>query len=397
MWSGNPRITVTFIYGNTSGALAPDNDKAAPIVGSAWKIAAQIQASQGGAWNVTNPSNTGSQPHPSWVLEPTNTNKSILGTGAQANITFSFDSIVSFTPPGHTQMIVQFSGFAKDESTLYDDQVFVIDIVKLSAPLTRGLLNFFAENPVVTLNKPGDVEIPLRWAMLDVDSINLITNHPGIEVQNVSYPNPLPLAYDNRSITVPRVVQSSAIFCTLQAFNGLGSYLNSTQFTVFIEANMFVDPRDGQVYPAVLLDGRLWMAKSLNHTDRQGSYFYNDDKKNGDTYGQLYTADSDSVSNPPDKNWRIPSQADWESLIATYPSPEEAYTALTPGGDSGFEALLSGYRDNSGTFQELLSYGYYRSSTGDKYASFSGRTKSVNAVAQFPGDYALAIRYVQDL
>ena len=60
MWSGNPRITVTFIYGNTSGALAPDNDKAAPIVGSAWKIAAQIQASQGGAWNVTNPSNTGS-------------------------------------------------------------------------------------------------------------------------------------------------------------------------------------------------------------------------------------------------------------------------------------------------------------------------------------------------
>ena len=266
IWAGNPRITVTFIYGKTSGALAPDDDRNSPVKGSAWNIKAKVAINQTGGWNITNPSTTGASPHPSWILEPSNTNKEIIGTGANANVTFSFDQIISFTPPGHTQMLIQLSGFAKDENTLYDDQIFVLDIVKLSPPPTRGLVNFFSESPLIQVtDTKSPIDIPLRWAMFDVATVNLITSEPGIDAQTISYPNPLPLAYDHRTITIPGAKESKAIFCTLQSFNGLGGLLNSQQFTVFLQSNFFVDSRDGRAYPAVLLDNKLWMAENLDH------------------------------------------------------------------------------------------------------------------------------------
>lgn len=388
IWSGKPRITVTFIYGKTSGALAPDDDRSSPVKGSAWNIKAKVVINQTGGWNVTNPSTTGASPHPTWVLEPSNTNKEIIGSGANANVTFSFDHIISFTPPGHTQMLIQLSGFAKDESTPYDDQIFVIDIVKLTPPATRGLVNFFSETPLIQITDTSTpINIPLRWAMFDVASVNLITSEAGIDAKTISYPNPLPLAYDHHSITIPSAKESKAIFCTLQSFNGLGGLLNSQQFTVFLQSNFFVDSRDGRAYPAILLDGKLWMAENLDHQDTTGA-FENTDP----SFGYLYTSNSDSVKNPPDPNWRIPSQADWQSLFKS-----ADYTALMTEGSSGFEATLSGYLDNNHNMQSLQKQGFYRSSTGELYASFSQKSKSTSVIGTFPYDYALAIRYVRDV
>ena len=36
---------------------------------------------------------------------------------AQANVTFTFSNVVTFTPTGHTQMLVLCTGFAKDATT----------------------------------------------------------------------------------------------------------------------------------------------------------------------------------------------------------------------------------------------------------------------------------------
>jgi hypothetical protein len=226
-WSGTPQVIVTFVYGSTAGALAPDNDKAAPQSGSAWNIAAGIQT--GSEWQA----GPGTGTHPSWILNPTSTNKDIIGTGDSANITFSFSDIVSFTPAGHTQMYVQFTGIPAADGLFYNDAVYVLDIVKQTAPPTRGLLNFWGPAPQVTVGSATQkIDILLNWAMWYVDSIRLICSLPGIKPVEKSYPDAPSLGYDNAAVTIPGVETSSAITCTLQAFDKNKKELNALQFTV---------------------------------------------------------------------------------------------------------------------------------------------------------------------
>ena len=398
IWTGTPKVTVTFVYGNISGALAPDNDRSRPVVGSAWKITGQVAIDQTDGWKISNPSTTGDDPHPKWLLAPVNTNKDILGAGANANVTFSFSQIVSLTPPGHTQMVIQFSGFMKDENKAYDDEVFVVDIVKQLPPPTRGLLNFFGNAPVVEVTSPTEpISIPLRWAMFDVASVNLICSFPGISLVNKKYPNPLPLAYDNFTVDIPGTTESVPVFITLQAFDGNGVYLNSMQFTVFINALMFVDPRDGKVYPVVLLNNQLWMTQNLTHDDGAESFIYNNLPANEKRFGRLYTAKAASAATPP-AGWHVPSSRDWQGLFGLFADPGAAYAALIDGGTSGLNAALGGNRNDLGAFNDLMVSGFYRTTSADGLlAGFSSKSKSVNLVAKFPATFALSIRYVRDL
>lgn|SRR5215813_1650583 len=396
MWTGDPQVIVTFIYGLTSGALAPDDDKGSPQEGSAWNIQAAISVSQNNAWNVTNPSITGQSPYPTWILKPANTNLGIIGTGADANITFEFSQIISFTPPGNTQMVAQFTGFQKDDNTEYNDAVFVLNIAKQTPPPTRGLLNFFGTNPLATVNSPTQpVEIPLRWAMFDVASVMMICSFPGIAPKTYTYPNFLPLAYDSDTLVIPGTSQSTAILITLQAFDGNGNYLNSMQFTVFITAQIFVDPRDGKVYPTILVNGTLWMAQNLDWNG-PGSYAYNDDGSNEPQYGRLYTF---AAAQQVPVGWRLPSQSDWNNLISAEGS--QAYQALMAGGDSGFDAQLGGYRDNNSSYSDLGIRGYYWTSseqdpTDINYAQFSSVSQSVTTSNTYPPAFAVSVRYVQN-
>lgn len=395
---GTPQVTVAFVYGSTSGALAPDNDRSQPVVGSAWKIIGGVAIDQTDGWKITNPSTTGDDPHPKWLLAPVNTNEQIIGIGDKANVTFSFSQIVSLTPPGHTQVVVQFSGFMKDANTPYDDEVFVLDIVKQNPPPTRGLINFFGTAPIVEVTSPTEaISIPLSWVMLDVASVNLICSFPGKGVVNKKYPNPLPLAYDRDTLEIPGTTDSVPVFITLQAFDGNGAYLNSLQFTVFIHARMFVDPRDGKVYPVVLLNNQLWIVKNLEHDDGAESFAYNNLPVNVAKYGRLYTGNAESAKNPPG-GWRIPSQNDWQGLFALYPDVGAAYKALFDAGASGFNARLGGNRNNLGDFSGIEISGFYRTSSVDGlFAGFSSTSKTVNLVGKFPGTFALSIRYVRDL
>lgn len=397
-WTETPRVTAVFVYGSTSGALAPDDDPDKPAIGSAWRIDGGIAIDQTEGWKISRSSTSGDHPHPTWTLEPVGTNQEIIGTGDEANVTFSFSKLVSLTAPGHTQMIVNFSGFMKDETTHYDDAVFVLDIVKQKPPPTRGLVNFFGESPVIAVTTPTHgSQINLRWAMFDVASVQLVCSYPGMNIVEKNYPKPpLPLDYDNFTLNIPGTTQSLPIFTTLQAFDGNGGYLNSMQFTVFINALMFVDPRDGRVYPVVLLNNQLWMAENLAYNDPGESYAYNNLPGNEKIYGRLYTGRASSVTKPP-AGWRIPSQKDWQGLFNTCGSPAAAYKALIDGGKSGFSAKLGGYRDPGGTFHNLLGFGYYRTSNGTLYAGFSGSSQSVNLVGTFEESASISIRYVRDV
>ena len=394
---GTPKINVSFVYGSTAGALANNNDPNVDPKGSAWLITAGAAVSN--LWQPINPTYSDEQPDPVWVLKPTNTNFTIIGTGDQANVTFSFANIVSFTPPGHTQMVVQCTGFKQTDTRLYDDCTFVIDISKQLPPPTRGLLNFFAPQPLFTVYDPDTTsKVDLQWTMFDVPSVLLMTNIPQIAPRPITYPKFTPLAYDHLSITVPGVTQSTAVFFTMQAFDGLGNYLNSLQFTAYIQAYMFVDPRDSQVYPAILVGRTLWMAHNLNYMSAN-SQFFGGNPTNGPQYGRLYTA-QDAASMP--KGWRLPSDADWQALIAAFGGIRAAYAALIAGGPSGFQGQLGGYCDNFGNYSELGQFGYYWSSTQNSanpawvdYAQFV--PGSVSTGAAYPPNFLVSVRYVRDL
>lgn len=400
-WTGSPQVIVTFVYGLTAGALAQDNDKQQPAIGSAWNIQAAVFVDEGNGWYPTNPSITGQNPHPQWILSPSTTNTGILGTGADANVTFSFSSVVSLTPPGHTQMIVEFTGFQKDENTAYDDQVFVIDIFKQQAPPTRGLINFFAPNPIVMVNQPNQpVAIPFRWAMFDVPNVHLICSMSGVPPLVRNYPNPQPLAYDTYPLTLPQVQQNTPLFVTLQAFDGNGGYLNSLQFTVFLQVTFFYDPRDGQVYSAVLLGNLWWMAQNLNY-NAPGSIYYNNYDGYAAQYGRLYPAAGLAPAPYP---WRVPSEADWNALLQVFGgSPTAAYKALINLGSSGCDMQLGGTADNNQDFNGLGNSGFYWTSTpatssSTLYANFGLTSGQLNLGTDlaFDNSYYASVRYVMD-
>jgi len=208
-----------------------------------------------------------------------------------------------------------------------------------------------------------------------------------------------PLDYDSYTLVIPGTTESAPVFITLQAFDGNGSYLNSMQFTVFIKTMMFVDPRDGKVYPVILINNQLWMTHNLDH-DEAGLYLYNVDTRNEQQYGRLYPGTVPSAVSPP-TGWHIPSQKDWQALFDKYGTRKAAYEALISGGPSGFNSQLGGYRDNVPTFSNLMVYGYYRTSSDNNglwlYAGFSSSSKTVSLEGTFPDAYAISIRYVRDL
>lgn len=125
--------------------------------------------------------------------------------------------------------------------------------------------------------------------------------------------------------------------------------------------NTFVDHRDGKVYRTVQINGLTWMADNLDYEVTKGSWYYLDDSNIGMSFGRLYTWESAIEACP--EGWRIPSEEEWRDLEAIFLDPEEVYNYLIKGGESGFYALLGGYRHTNGIYQDLGSMGHYWSAT----------------------------------
>ncbi|MEM6270489.1 MAG: hypothetical protein AAF998_13685 [Bacteroidota bacterium] len=221
-WRGDPKVEVYFVYGTTSGALAPATKPNSGDVGSAWGISGKIFTDQTEGWTIANPDVSGQANSPVWTLKPNGTNIPIIGTGDQANITFAFEDIVSLTPAGATQMYVSFSGFMKDEQTVYDDTTFVVPISKTDLQ-NPGAIGIYCLDAQIEIQDAAEqVPIPLTWSMLGVGSVKLSFYVPGVTIPEVKYSygatHPV-LNYDQQSPEISGITSTETLIVYLWAYS----------------------------------------------------------------------------------------------------------------------------------------------------------------------------------
>jgi uncharacterized protein (TIGR02145 family) len=141
-----------------------------------------------------------------------------------------------------------------------------------------------------------------------------------------------------------------------------------------IRPGTFTDPRDGERYRTVIINGRTWLADNLRFA-ADDSWAYGDDPGTVATDGRLYTWDGAMAACP--DGWHVASMREWLILAETFGGyrsnlddapesvarAERSFRALTPGGASGFDVHLAGFRDYFGAFRYWGVDAYFWSST----------------------------------
>ena len=167
----------------------------------------------------------------------------------------------------------------------------------------------------------------------------------------------------------------------------------------------FTDSRDGQSYDIVKIGDLTWMAENLNFETAMSACPEND-SRNCKRLGRLYSwAEAKTVC---PEGWRLPTRADFESLIAAADGSgvvlkaRDGWFKKGNGTDElGFNALPAGYgfangaasgSASSNKFDGIGGYAYFWSATEDVenresnayylFLSFSSDAASINAFAK---------------
>lgn len=222
-----------------------------------------------------------------------------------------------------------------------------------------------------------------------IDTSNLNIGKVGINYYQGSIDNLKLFSYPLTASQVKTDYNNgSAISFTNNSYQSTGSTLLSSW-----SCGDTVQDVEGNSYPTVEIGTQCWMAKNLNIGTRINGannqtnnltiekYCYNDLESNCDTHGGLYQwneamqyTESSGVQGICPVGWHIPTDAEQytlENYLATGVCDpnrttfgcDPAGTALKSGGSSGFEALISGYRNTAGSFNSLSTYAYFLSSS----------------------------------
>ena len=143
-----------------------------------------------------------------------------------------------------------------------------------------------------------------------------------------------------------------------------------TFFNCQNEPTTFTDARDQTQYNIQKIGKLTWMLDNLQFpTD--SSWHYQNDPKNSEKYGRLYTWDAAMKACP--DGWRLPTQDEWMDLSLHFAQEEwhqkdggenRLYRKLMVGGESGFDLELGGmYDPSTDYFFPVGSIGSYWSST----------------------------------
>lgn len=143
----------------------------------------------------------------------------------------------------------------------------------------------------------------------------------------------------------------------------------------------FTDIRNNRTYKTVQIGMQCWMAESLNYgtmlsgqvssdNGQPEKYCYNNNSTNCSEYGALYQwdelmgySDAPEISGLCPDGWHIPSEEEWHRLVDYLGGNFVAGKKMKTGGTSGFDALMSGTREPTGSFGQLELKGYYWASS----------------------------------
>lgn len=143
---------------------------------------------------------------------------------------------------------------------------------------------------------------------------------------------------------------------------------------------------DGNIYDTVRIGDQCWMKTNLNVTkDPSGAaikrYCYDDATGCGSNYGGLYTwstamngSTAAGAQGICPAGWHLPTDAEFKTLVEGQATVgcegsrggwecSPAGTNLKSSGSLGFEALLAGYRNTSGSFDFRGTFVYFWSSS----------------------------------
>lgn len=119
----------------------------------------------------------------------------------------------------------------------------------------------------------------------------------------------------------------------------------------------FTDPRDGNSYNTVNINGTVWMKENLRFTAIEGAFSFDDDKNNIPIYGALYEWQAASKACP--VGWHLPSGNEYRALSENL--EENDSWGKGPSGNFGIQ--LGGFQNVEGVFSEMDESGYYWTST----------------------------------
>lgn len=173
----------------------------------------------------------------------------------------------------------------------------------------------------------------------------------------------------------------------------------------------FTDPRDKQIYPTVKIGQQTWMASNLNFNLINQSWHYNNDAKNGKTYGRLYQWASVKKAIP--DGWHLPTDNEWKILeqnlgMSQSDLNKSGYdtirgtnqgTQLQPGGKSLMNIQAAGFRSGQ-DFEGLNDRSYFWVNTTQGNEVYRRRiVKGSPSVFRFTNpadDFAISVRLIRD-
>jgi len=128
------------------------------------------------------------------------------------------------------------------------------------------------------------------------------------------------------------------------------------------------DSRNGKVYGTIQIGEQLWMTENLNFVTDTGSWCYDDSHENCALFGRTY--DFHTAKNVCPETWSLPSKADVQKLFE-YVGNQNTVASLKQGGDSGFDALMGGWRgEYNGSYHKGKETKFWTSTTGNAINSW---------------------------
>jgi len=156
-----------------------------------------------------------------------------------------------------------------------------------------------------------------------------------------------------------------------------------------------------------MADGNEWTTVNLN-VNTLPSYCYSDAEANCRRYGRLYTwASAQKACEMLGTGWRLPTDTEWRQMAKRYggviddsaDKGQAAFTALSSGGTSGFNAVFGGNRSD-GKYARLEEHGFYwtasdNDSSSAPFYNFGQNGHALNRQPEGDKQMAISVRCVR--